>query len=88
MTSLYDDDDWYDDRDLSPAREEPDYACWTCEDSGIVQGAKREVTCPHCRPTPRQQRRQHLVDAWWARRHERRFERDVAAGILDDWAPF
>ncbi len=89
MTSMWDDeDDWkYD--ELTPAREEPDYGCWTCEDSGVVQGAKREVNCPDCRPTPRQRRRQPLRDAWWERRHQQRFERDIAAGLFDpEGAPF
>lgn len=81
----YDDDDWkYE--DLHPVREEPDWNCWTCEDAGVVQGAKQVVNCPSCWPTPRQCRRQAYRD----RRRAERFARDVAAGriVLDTEAPF
>lgn len=82
------DDDWWDD-DLTPARAEPDNDCWTCDDSGVVQGATREVNCPDCRPTPRQRRRQRLVDAWRLRRHHRHAERDLAVSHMFDLeAPF
>lgn len=82
----WDDDDWKLD-DLHPVREEPDHGCWTCEDSGLVQGAHREVNCPECRPTPRQRRRTALRDAWWARKWSREAVRR-ADGLIDLGAPF
>ncbi|GIF08685.1 hypothetical protein [Actinoplanes siamensis] len=86
-------DDWYDDEDGIPAREEPDYCCWDCEDSGIVTGASgREVNCPECRPTPRQERRRERRIAWTNRRWRRRWARlnagREAVGGFDDEAPF
>lgn len=89
MTYEWDDDDWkYD--DIHPVQEEPDYGCWTCQDSGVVQGATREVNCPDCCPTPRQRRRQHLRDAWSIRQWHRQHERDLAASHVFDpfGAPF
>jgi hypothetical protein len=84
-------EDWkYD--DLHPVREEPDYCCWTCEDSGVVTGQSgRKVNCPGCRPTPRQRRRKERRIAWSNRRWWRRWERlnaGRAVSAFDDEAPF